>query len=52
MDCLNNFFNDDISAVNVPTQSLLFDIAHINSILYPHVFSNDDFTKINSKKKY
>lgn len=50
MDCLNNFFNDDISVVNVPSQSLLFDIEHKHTILYPHIFPKKLFRKINSKK--
>lgn len=50
MDCLNDFYNDNISEVIIPTESLLFDITHIKSMLYPYVFPKNLFHKINSKK--
>ena len=53
MDCLSHLINNmnNITEITVPTDSLMWDIQHVSSMLYKHILNPALFNKINSKKK-
>lgn len=53
MDCLYHLGSNikKLTEITVPTDSLMWDIQHVSSMLYKHILNPALFNKINSKKK-